>query len=198
MDTETTAVSPSRRPRTSLLVLLGIVLVGAGIYTFRDSADPAALASNPRRPQAQAGGGERQLDPKQLEVKLEALKEEQPSPDDTERNPFRFRPKPPPPPPPGPPPGARPPVTVPQTEMVPQEKPIPPIPLKFIGVTEAPGIGKIAALSDCRHTVQGKEGDEVDGRYRIVKIGVESLIIEYLDGKGRTTLRMSGQDCVAK
>lgn len=197
METETTAVPPSRRPRTSLLVLLGIVLVGAGIYTFRDSADPAAPASNPRRPQAQAGG-ERQLDPKQLEVKLEALKEEQPSPDDTERNPFRFRPKPPPPPPPGPPPGARPPVTVPQTEIVPQEKPIPPIPLKFIGVTEAPGIGKIAALSDCRHTVQGKEGDEVDGRYRIVKIGVESLIIEYLDGKGRTTLRMSGQDCVAK
>jgi hypothetical protein len=74
----------------------------------------------------------------------------------------------------------------------------PPIPLKFIGVTEAPGVGRIAALSDCRHTVQGFEGELVDGRYRIVKIGVESLVIEYKDGRGRTTLRMTGQECVTK
>jgi hypothetical protein len=31
-----------------------------------------------------------------------------------------------------------------------------------------------------------------------VKIGSESLTIEHIDGKGRTTLRMTGQDCVAK
>jgi hypothetical protein len=197
METETTAVSPSRRPRTPLLVLLAIVLVVGAVFWFRDSTDPTTPASNPRRPQQQASG-ERQLDPKQLDVKIESLKEAQPAPDGSERNPFRFRPKPPPPPPPGPPPGSKPPVMPPPIDTMPKEVLPPPIPLKFIGVTEAPGIGKIAALSDCRHTVQGKEGDEVDGRYRIVKIGIESLIIEYLDGKGRTTLRMSGQDCVAK
>jgi hypothetical protein len=196
METETTAVSPSRRPRTSLLLLLALVVVVGAVVWFRDSTDPTAPASNPRRPQQQASG-ERQLDPKQLDVKIESLKEAQPAPDDSERNPFRFRPKPPPPPPPSPR-GAdndkalAPPIPMTTTTIV------PPIPLKFIGVTEAPGIGKIAALSDCRHTVQGREGEEVDGRYRIVKIGVESLIIEYLDGKGRTTLRMSGQECVAK
>jgi hypothetical protein len=80
----------------------------------------------------------------------------------------------------------------------PPPPPPPQIPLKFIGVTEAPGVGKIAALSDCKHTVQGREGEEIEGRYRIVKIGVESLVIEFLDGTGQTTLRMSGQDCVAK
>jgi hypothetical protein len=70
--------------------------------------------------------------------------------------------------------------------------------LKFIGVTEAPGVGKIAALTDCKHTVQGREGETIEGRYRIVKIGVESLVIENVDGTNRTTLRMSGQDCVAR
>ena len=68
----------------------------------------------------------------------------------------------------------------------------------FALVTEAPGVGKIAALSDCKHTVQGREGDEIEGQYRIVKIGIESLVIENLDGTNRTTLRMSGQDCVAR
>jgi hypothetical protein len=59
-------------------------------------------------------------------------------------------------------------------------------------------VGKIAALTDCRHTVQGVEGEVIEGQYRIVKIGVESLVIEYLDGKGRTTLRMTGAECVSK
>jgi hypothetical protein len=194
MDTESTA-TPSRRPRTSLLVLLGIVVAVAAWMTLQDSAGPAGETSNPRRPQPQAGAAEA-LDPTQLDVRLEALRAAAPKPDNTDRNPFRFQPKAPPPAPPdtkpfqgtkmdelGPPP--------PTTTVV------PPIPLKFIGIiAEIPNVGKVAALTDCRHTVQGTEGQEVDGRYRIVKIGTESLIIEYLDGKGRTTLRMSGQECV--
>jgi hypothetical protein len=58
--------------------------------------------------------------------------------------------------------------------------------------------GKIASLSDCRVTMRGREGDTIDGRYRLVRIGVESVVLEYLDGRGRTTVRMSGQDCVGK
>jgi hypothetical protein len=131
-------------------------------------------------------------------VRIEALSQGAAQPDDTDRNPFTFRPKAAPPPPPTRPPTERP-RPDPETVNTPPAGPtVPPIPLKFIGVTEAPNVGKIAALSDCRHTVQGVEGDVVDGRYRIVKIGVESIVIEYVDGKGRTTLRMSGQDCVAK
>jgi hypothetical protein len=195
MQTETPPASPSRRPRTSLLVLLGIVLAVAAVMTLRNSAGPAVTTSNPGRPPQQAAADK--LDPAQLDVKLERLQETLPAPDDTERNPFRFRPKAPPPPPPGPrnglgelKPVAPPPPPPPQGP--------PPIPLKFIGVTEAPGVGKIAALTDCRHTVQGMEGEIIEGRYRIVKIGLESLVIEYVDGKGRTTLRMSGQECVGK
>jgi hypothetical protein len=58
--------------------------------------------------------------------------------------------------------------------------------------------GIIAAFSDCRTTMYGREGDLIDGRYRLVKIGVESVQMEYADGRGRTTIRMSGQECVGK
>ncbi len=196
METESTPTRSSRRPRTSLLILLGIVLAAAAMLMLReDSAAPAAPTSNPGRPQQPARGNAFQ--PERLDVRIEALSRDAAQPGDTERNPFRFQPKAPPPRP-EPPPGKRrdpdpAPVITP-----PAPSPVAAIPLKFIGVTEAPNVGKIAALTDCRHTVQGVEGDVVDGRYRIVKIGVESIVIEYVDGKGRTTLRMSGQDCVAK
>ena len=36
------------------------------------------------------------------------------------------------------------------------------------------------------------EGQEIQGRYRILKIGVESIDIAYLDGTGRQTLRLGG------
>ena len=197
MDTEATPASSSRRPRTSLLVLLGIVLAGAAMVTLRqDAAGPAAPTSNPGRPQQQARGAAFQ--PEQLDVKIEALSQAAAQPDDTDRNPFTFRPKAPPPAPTRPPAERPPPDREPVNTAPVGPAPPPPIPLKFIVVTEAPNVGKIAALTDCRHTVQGVEGDIIDGRYRIVKIGVESLVIEYLDGKGQTTLRMSGQDCVAK
>ena len=180
--------------RTSLLVLLGIVLAIAAVFSLRNSAGPEPPTSNPSRPQQQAAAGEK-FDPKQLDVKVERLKETLPSPDDTERNPFRFQPKPQPPPPKPPPERDPLPRVVDAEPFVPEK---PPIPLKFIGVIEAPGVGKVAALTDCRRTIQGVEGQEIEGRYRIVTIGVESLVIEHLDGTGRMTLRKSGQECVAK
>ena len=33
----------------------------------------------------------------------------------------------------------------------------------------------------------------IEGRYRIVQIGEESMQIEHLDGRGRQTIRLSGQ-----
>ena len=196
METEAPS-APSRRPRTSLLVLLALVLAVAAFVTLRPTAGPTVQTSNPGRAPQQATG-EKPQDAQELQVRLGELKRPPPKPGDTERNPFRFQPKAPPPPKPGPPPGSKPPDPFPKVE-TPQPPPgPPPIPLKFIGVTEAPGVGKIAALTDCKHTVQGREGESIDGQYRIVKIGVESLVIEYMDGTGRTTLRMSGQECVGK
>ena len=92
------------------------------------------------------------------------------------------------------------PVPLPEGPPVPEgPPPPPPIPLKYIGLLEeGPGKGKIAAFSDCRTTMRGREGEIIGGQYRLVRIGLESVVLEYVDGRGRTTIRMSGQECVGK
>ncbi len=67
--------------------------------------------------------------------------------------------------------------------------------IKFIGIVDT-GKAKIGAFSDCRYTFSGREGEIIEGRFRVVRIGVESAILEYTDGRGRTTLPLNGQACV--
>jgi len=128
------------------------------------------------------------------DVHLPMLEAERPRPVSGARNLFRFRPKPPPPPPPTPvAPVERPPVTVaPPGPGGPP--PPPPIVLKFIGTVEAPGRSaqKIAVLSDGRNVFHGREGDIIEGRFRILQIGAESIEMAYLDGRGRQTIRLTG------
>ena len=128
-------------------------------------------------------------------VHLDALDGKRPTPEAAERNLFRFKTKAPPPAPPAP---VRPVPPVMPTVMAPTGPPPPPplapITLKFIGVVEAPAHGeKIAILSDGRNApFYGKEGAIIEGRYRILKIGVESVELAYADGRGRQTIRLTG------
>lgn len=104
------------------------------------------------------------------------------------RDPFRFRPKPPPPPPRvvQAPPVFQPPVPT-------GPPPPPPIPLKFFGVMTVNG-QRVAAFSDERgNTFTGKEGDVLEGRYRLLRIGPDSVDVALLDGRGRQSLRLTGQ-----
>ena len=184
METETPS---TRRPRAWLLIALGLVLVG--LVAYKMWPDESA-AMTPPPTQARAQGTSPAAPPGDLKVRLDALTVKRPDPGDVERNPFRFRPPPAPPPPPpvtftppppGPPPTPPPPV-------------IPPIPLKFMGTVEGPGI-KLAALTDCKgFTYSGREGETIDGRYKLVRIQTESVVMEYQNGTGRTTIRKSG-DC---
>jgi hypothetical protein len=126
-------------------------------------------------------------------VKLQALELSRDEPTDAQRNPFRFKPKvvAPPPRPPGP---AIPMASGPAGPVTPPgPPPAPPIPLKFIGMVVKPDGMKIAVLTDSKVTLHGREGDIIDGRYRIVKIGVESIELTYADGRGRQTIRLTGQ-----
>jgi hypothetical protein len=179
-------------------LLLGVLVVAllATIYRMwpTTSATPARssnrTAGAPARPQALAAA------PAAPGVHLDELESEWPKPGPPERNLFRFKPKPAPPPPP-PPPRVTPP-TVPVAPVAPGPPPppaVPPITLRFIGIMESPAISqKIAVLSDGRGSpIMGKEGEIVDGRYRILKIGVESVEIAYADGRGRQTIRLSAQ-----
>jgi len=75
----------------------------------------------------------------------------------------------------------------------PPPPPPPPIPLKFIGTMEQ-GRTRVAIFSDGKGVpLYAAEGKTVLGQYRIVKIGVESVVMEYLDGRGRQTIPMRGQ-----
>jgi hypothetical protein len=54
--------------------------------------------------------------------------------------------------------------------------------------------GRVAVLSDGRGNVfNGREGDIIEGRYRLLKIGAESVELAYADGRGRQVIRLSGQ-----
>lgn len=104
------------------------------------------------------------------------------------RDPFRFRPKPPPPAPRVQPPPV---VVAPPVDTGPP--PPPPIPLKYFGVITLSG-QRVAAFADGRgNTFNGKEGDILEGRYRLLRIGVDWVEVAYLDGRGRQTIRMTGQ-----
>ena len=81
--------------------------------------------------------------------------------------------------------------TPPPVETAPVEVAPPPIPLRFVGLAQT-SRGPVATLSDGRNVFTAREGDVVEGRWRIVKIGAESLVIERIDGTGRQTIRGPG------
>jgi hypothetical protein len=80
-----------------------------------------------------------------------------------------------------------------ETGEPPPPPPPPPIALKFIGIVSGEqSTGKVAVLSDGKFVYYGREGDIIEGRYRVVRIGEESIQMEYLDGRGRQTIRLTG------
>jgi hypothetical protein len=195
MATETSR-GASQRPRPWLLVLLGIAIVAyLATQMFSGPAAPTGVSTTAAR--GASAQGPQKVDPAELDVKLETLKESPAGPAEEARNPFRFQPKAPPPPPPLPPQSERPQSYVPPPVREPTgPKPIGEL-IKFIGIIDT-GSTKIGAFSDCRYTFSGREGEIIEGRYRVVRIGVESAVVEYVDGSGRTTLPLNGQACVGK
>lgn len=182
-----------RRNQLALGVVL-VILVGVGYRAWMETSAVPTPASNPRgAATAASGGASGSAAAGAPDVHLDALSQERPKPGGPERNLFRFKPKAPPPPPPG---ASRP--TAPVVSAAPPvpagPPPPPPIALKFIGVLD-PGAGrpKIAVLSDgIGPPMHGTEGGTVAGKYRILRIGTESIEMAYLDGRGRQTIRLSG------
>jgi hypothetical protein len=199
----------SERRRQLILGALVIVLLGVIYRLWTATSAAPVVASNPSagaaapRPQATARAGKGAGTPgadgtqgvQTPDVHLEALDTERAQPGAGARNLFRFREKAPPPPPPVKPPLQQPTMPVnPAPQPPPGPPPLPPISLKFIGIIESPTHArKIAVLSDGRNPpFQGEEGAIIEGRYRILKIGVESIELAYLDGRGRQTIRLTG------
>jgi hypothetical protein len=186
-------MSPKLRGRIAALGALAVVLWL--VFVWRSGDD--APAESGQRPSNRAGRGQGQPVPDVpvVDLSLDRLQRGREELPESNRNPFRFRPKAPPPPsraaasaPSAPQPDilAAPPVPA-------GPPPPPPIPVKFFGLVVMRG-ERVATFSDARgNTFYGKEGDIIEGRYRVVRIGVDAVDLEYLDGRGRQTIRLTGQ-----
>jgi hypothetical protein len=191
-------MATERRRQQLMLGVLVVVLLVA-IYRMWPPTSATSAATSNRQGQARGSTGQQNAQAAGSDapdVHLEALQSDRPKPGSAGRDLFRFKPKalpPPPPPPKGPVQPTAPVATAPPGPPPPPV--LPPITLKFIGTIERPtDARKIAVLSDGRGApIYGKEGETVLGQYRILKIGVESIEMAYADGRGRQTIRLTGQ-----
>jgi len=174
-----------------LLGALGVVLTV--VVMARRADDPA---TNPGRSNGRSAATTAATkEPPVADLRLERLKTDDSELGPSTRNPFQFKPKAAPPPPPSRSraSAAAPPVVIAPPPVPQGPPPPPPIALKYIGVLET-AQGRVAIFRDNGgDIVNGKEGDIIDGRYRLLKIGVESADLAYVDGRGRQTIRLSGQ-----
>lgn len=207
-----------RLSRQNVLLVVLLVLSGVLAWLRLGGSAPESAAPSAARPQAAppraaarptanrppAAGSAATAAPT---VQLAALKADREVPAEGGRNPFRFeRPAPAAAPPPPAPPAQRLPAPVPEPTagveaggaappQTPARAPAAPITLKFIGLVQRGDGVSLAVLSpgEGKGPLYGREGDIIEGRYRIIRIGSESMEIEYADGRGRQTLKLSGQ-----
>lgn len=179
---------PERKRLYGLLAMLGVTIAGATIYQLL----PEQTAAGQARVLAKAGRrAEAAKAVTAPDVHLQALKAERPEPgEQPARDLFRFKPKAAPARPAA---RALPPQSVTAPPSPPPGPTVQPIALRFIGLVEATlQAQKIAILTDGRGIYRGREGDIIEGRYRVLRIGVESVDMANLDGTGRQTIRLSG------
>lgn len=175
--------------RLKQLLLGGLTLLFA-ILIYRAWSSTSAAAppsSNQGRTATRARTRSNEPALEAPDVRLDALSAERARPE-PDRNLFRFKPPSAPPPKVERGPEMAPPVAT----GPPPPPPVAPITLKFIGIIDRGG-KKIAVLSDSAgHVDYGGEGAIIGGRYRVLKIGVESIEMAHLDGRGRQTIRLTG------
>ncbi len=183
---------------TSTLRWLLVALAAAGvalivIYMRSDGNSPAGSPATPSNPAGRAAGAAPgEVD--ETDVKLELLQADRDSLTDAARNPFRFEAKPAPAPVRPTRPADDPPEIFTPPPVPSGPPPPPPIPLRYIGYVGSAGGSLTASFSDGRgNVIPAKEGDIIEGRYKVLRIGADSVELAYVDGRGRQTIRLSGQ-----
>jgi len=181
------------RRKEVLLLVLAVVALGVGLYTFRGkpAAPPAAPAATSERPAP--GGGE-----KVAEAPAGAAEEGQEptaagegtaGAGNAQRNPFSA--------PGGPAPSAEQPVTVAAAEQPVQPQPVQELPqmssgasgLVLTGIIDGKQTLAVLRQDDRRFYV--KVGDHVGDGYRVQSIGSQQVVLAGQQGK--VTLRMGGR-----
>jgi len=178
----------SERSRVIRLGALLLVLALALAYRYWPATEsrPASDGTpGARTPGVEPPG----ILPLPQDVRLRAL-DSPPDLADTTRNPFTFGVRPAPSPPPETP-------MPPRMDPPPPPRPQgpPPIALRLMGVTVIPGDGRsLVTLKEpsTNGLYQAFEGDIVDGRFRVVRVGLQSVVLSYLDGSGTRTIPLGG------
>jgi hypothetical protein len=192
-------MEPAQRTRWIQLAVLGVVLVAVVYFVLMPALATPVVPGGPVAVAPAGGRGPGKPGAGRIDVRLDALGKAAAAeePEGARRNPFKMGAATPPPPPEGTTAGRTPPKPTPVAIAPvgpPPPPPPPPIPYRFIGLlTGVPGQGRIAVLTDGRTVVHGRVNEVIEGRYRIVQIGEESLQIEHYDGRGRQTIRLLGQ-----
>jgi hypothetical protein len=178
-------MASSRRQQIALGVLLAVLALVVYWQMRPQTAVPASAPSNTRAARSPGRGAPATEVP---DVRLEDLQKERAKGGEATRNIFGFKPPPPPPRPVAQP--------APPRDTLPAPPPVapgpPPIPLQLIGIVTDEK-GKLAALTDDRGVYPAREGDTIEGRYRVVTIGDESVVIEHIDGRGRQSIPLSNR-----
>ena len=189
-----------RDRRTLIAVAVAVILAAAVAWAWfaPGTPRPAAVATRQSSPARRTSEQQDGALPPAANVKLGSLETPKAEPADATRNPFRFERR-------AAAKSGDPETSAPGLVLKPAEPTAPtaptgppappPIPLKFIGMVEKADGSKLAVLvaGEGRSPMHGKEGDIIDGRYRILKIGTESIEMVYLDGRGKQTIRLTGQ-----
>lgn len=180
----------SEKTRRQVILLLCLAVVLAVMVGYRlwvaTPAVPGGASSNPLAGVAAADGKETVVD-----VRLDLLQHKPGEYQPAQRNPFRFyvppapvavRPAPPttlPPPPPGPP----------------QPPPLARIRVRFFGFFVDKDGKTTAWLTDeaSGAVIPGKAGDIILGRYRLLSVSPDVVVVSYLDGQGRQSIPLTGR-----
>jgi hypothetical protein len=173
---------PERRRQLTLLSIMLLVLVVYFGYRYWPQTAGTSTSSNEA---GQGNSGKTEKLPVPAKVRLDDL-EAAPPGSEVGRNPFRFGEPPRPtlvaPPPPLEPPAPPPP---------PPPPPAPQVPLRLLS------LGKVTAtnqrLVNLLDPVTGanwwvSEGAIIDGKYKLVKVNVDSVVVAFRDGSGQKPL----------
>lgn len=177
----------SRRTIILLGALAGAILLallagpGGGAP---DGAERGTRADAGRRSPARQERGTADGEPVRQVVELHSVSvDDVPSEYEPGRDPFRFyEPPKPAPPPPEPKPEPRPerPPVEPPPEPEPQGPRPPPIELEYLG-SFGPADQPIAVFTDGEEILNARLGDVLDGSFRVVRIGYESVDLAFVD-----------------
>jgi len=178
---------PERRRQLTLLSVLVVVLAVYFGYRYWPTAGSGAASSNSEVRTASTTKDKLQGPPG---IRIDSLEPAPPGSDPSGRNPFRFGQ------PPAPPVVARPPVEQPVYVAPPPQPPPPPqVPLQLLSLGKVTDTNqRLINLIDDAGTnfwVRPVEGEIIDGKYKLVKVNADSVIVAFRDGSGQKPLYLS-------